>query len=87
MAELKNSSIILLIVAGIGFFIAITYVLSWDCTRNTDCGQDLICDVNHQCTPIAKTLTIYESTSYILPAIIIGIAIIIATVIYKRYSI
>ena len=87
MAELKNSTIILLIIAAVGFLIAITYFLSWDCTKNADCSENMICGVNHQCTPIAKTVTIYKTTSYTLPAIILGLALIIATIIYKKYSI
>ena len=86
-AEMKISKAVLLIIGVIAFVFLIMEVTTWECVRHTDCPEQNLCTVNHECYPLPEpqNINIKTEQNFNLAALILGIAIILAVIIYKKW--
>ncbi len=73
--------IVLIIVVFLGWLINIG---NRECNSNNDCGDGYYCSVEHACNkiPVLEKEVVVQR-SYVLPALIIGLAIVVAAIILR----
>jgi len=81
-AELAIIVIIILILVFLGWLINLG---SRECNKNSDCGEGFYCGVDHGChkIPIIEKSTTIIQRDYTKPAMILGGAIVIASIFFN----
>ena len=76
--------IILVVVADIRSEPTVIYLGMRECTSSTQCGEGSYCGSDFACHPIPTIEKTTVTNNLLVPSIIIGLAIIIATVLRNR---
>jgi len=79
------SLIVILSIVFILFLIIFNIKYNRECSKDSECGEDHYCGADFACHQHPVIEKVLYKNDFVIPSIIIGISLIIAAIIFRRY--